>query len=124
MTGFALLAYLGRCETPLSKDYGDSVLRGITYLINHGMKNKGKLTTNIAVGNAGVYEHAIATYALAEASTFCKQGNINVPNLFEITQQAGQFIIDNQNAKGGWAYRYEKREATWTPRSPHGRCRP
>lgn len=108
MTGFALLAYLGRCETPLSKDYGDSVLRGLTYIINHGMKNKGILTTNIAVGNAGVYEHAIAAYALAEASTFCKQGNINVPNLFEITQQAGQFIIDNQNDKGGWAYRYQK----------------
>jgi len=107
MTGFALLAYLGRCETPLSKDYGDSVLRGITYLVNFGMKNNGILATNMATGNAGAYEHAIATYALAEASTFCKQGNINVPNLFEVTQKAGQFLIDNQNDNGGWAYMYK-----------------
>jgi hypothetical protein len=106
MTGLALLAYLGRCETPLSKDYGDSVLRAITYLVNFGMQNDGRLSANLAAGNSGVYEHAIATYALAEASTFCKQGNISVPNLFEVTQKAGQFIIDNQNDKGGWAYRY------------------
>jgi hypothetical protein len=106
MTGLALLAYLGRCETPLSVKYGDTVLRAITYLVNVGMQNKGILTQNIAQGNSGVYEHAIATYALAEASTFCKEGKIDIPNLFEVTQNAGQFIIDQQNAKGGWAYGY------------------
>ena len=30
MTGLALLAYLGHCETPLSENYGDNVLRAIT----------------------------------------------------------------------------------------------
>lgn len=105
MTGLALLAFLGRCETPLSKEYGDNVLRGITYLVNLGMKTNGKLASNLTV-NSWPYEHAIATYALAEASTFCKQGNINVPNLFEVTQKAGQFIIDNQHSNGGWAYLY------------------
>jgi len=110
MTGFALLAYLGRCETPLSIEYGDSVLRAITYLVDVGMKNNGLLTNNIAQGNSGVYEHAIAAYALAEAYTFCKQSvpAIEIPNLAEVTQKAGQFIIDNQNAKGGWAYNYRK----------------
>jgi hypothetical protein len=107
MTGLALLAYLGHCETPLSKDYGDTVLRAITYLVNLGMKNSGKLSTNPSEKH-WPYEHAIATYALAEASTFCKQGNINVPNLFEVTQMAGQFIIDNQHSKsGGWDYSYD-----------------
>jgi hypothetical protein len=43
MTGLALLAYLGHCETPLSEKYGDTVLRGLTYLINIGMSNNGKL---------------------------------------------------------------------------------
>ncbi len=108
MTALALLAYLGRCETPLSKDYGDSVLRAITYLVNYGMKNNGILATNFTNGNAGIYEHAMATYALAEASTFCKQGNINVPNLFEITQKAGQIILDNQHKSGSWTYRFDK----------------
>jgi hypothetical protein len=112
MTGLALLAYLGHCETPLSKDYGDTVLRAITYLVNLGMKNEGKLSTNPAEKH-WPYEHAIATYALAEAATFCKQGNINVPNLFEVTQKAGQFIIDNQHGKsGGWDYSYD----TYGPR--------
>lgn len=107
MTGLALLAYLGHCETPLSKDYGDTVLRAITYLVNIGMKKEGKLSTNPAEKH-WPYEHAIATYALAEASTFCKQGNINVPNLFEVTQKAGQFIIENQHTKsGGWDYAYD-----------------
>jgi hypothetical protein len=80
MTGLALLAYLGHCETPLSKDYGDTVLRAITYLVNLGMKTGGKLSVNPA-DKHWPYEHAIATYALAEAATFCKQLNINVPNL-------------------------------------------
>ncbi len=107
MTGLALLAYLGHCETPLSKDYGETVLRAMTYLINIGMKTDGKFTTDPA-NKAWPYEHAIATYALAEASTFCKQGNINVPNLFEITQKAGQYIIDNQHKDtGGWDYLYD-----------------
>jgi hypothetical protein len=105
MTGLALLAYLGRCETPLSEEFGESCLRAITYLVNVGMKNNGRLTNN-PVGNGWVYEHAIASYALAEASTFCKQLNINVPNLFEVTQKANQLIIDNQHSNGGWSYEY------------------
>ncbi len=107
MTGLALLAYLGHCETPLSEKYGDSVLRAITYLVNVGMQTGGKLTLNPA-DKQWPYEHSIATYALGEAATFCKQGNINVPNLFDVTQKAGQFIIDNQHKKtGGWAYSYD-----------------
>jgi len=105
MTGFALLAYLGRCETPLSKDYGETVLAGMTYLIDLGMKNDGKLSGNLA-NRQWSYEHAIAAYALGEASAFCKQLNLDIPNLFEVTRKAGQFIIDNQNENGGWAYAY------------------
>jgi hypothetical protein len=106
MTGLALLAYLGRCETPTSEKYGDSVLRAITYLVNLGLKNKGKLTVN-AADKHWPYEHSIAAYALAEASTFCKQLNINVPNLHEVTRMAGQLIIDNQHDSGGWDYSYD-----------------
>jgi len=105
MTGLGLLAYLGRCETPLSEKYGESCLRAITWLVDHGMKNDGKLASNFA-SQHGAYEHPIATYAIAEAATFCKQLDINVPNLMEVTQKAGQLIIDNQNANGGWAYSY------------------
>jgi hypothetical protein len=106
-TGLTLLAYLAHCETPVSEKYGEAVLKGLTYLINIGMQNDGKVSTHIDDAHKFPYEHAIATYALAEASTFCKQGDINVPNLFDVTQKAGQFIIDNQHKKSGsWAYSY------------------
>ena len=72
MTGFALLAYFGHCETPNSEEFGDSCMRGIVYLVNLGMKNNGKMAGNFTA-NHWSYEHAIATYALGEATTFCHQ---------------------------------------------------
>lgn len=106
-TGFGLLSYLGRCETPMSPKYGGNVLRAITYLIDIGMKNEGKLTTNES-NRQWPYEHSIAAYALAEAFTFCKQLDINIPNLEEVVKKSGQLIIDNQNNNGGWAYAYQR----------------
>lgn len=106
-TGLGLLSYLGRCETPMSLKYGETVFNAITYLIDVGMQNDGRLTDD-AANKQWSYEHAIATYALAEAYTFCKQLGIPIPHLNEITKKYGQFIIDNQNANGGWAYSYTK----------------
>ena len=40
MTGFAILAYLGHCETPASPEFGESVSRGIAYLINNGLEKR------------------------------------------------------------------------------------
>jgi len=106
MTGLAILAYLGHCETVLSEPYGDTVFNALGYLVNLGMKD-GKLSTNTG-DKHWPYEHAIATYALAEAATFHRTLAINYPQLAEVTQRAGQFIIDNQNASGGWEYAYEE----------------
>ena len=107
MTGFALLAYLGRCETPVSEKYGESCLRGIAYLVDLGMKNDGKLSNDTA-NKHWPYEHAIATYAICEATTFCKNLNIPVPNLSETAQKATEFIIANQHStSGGWDYGYD-----------------
>lgn len=106
-TGFGLLCYLGRCETPMSAKYGETVLKAITFLIDVGMKNDGRLT-NDSANKHWSYEHAIAAYALAEAYTFCEQLGIHIPNLDEITHRSGQLIIDHQNEIGGWAYSYAK----------------
>lgn len=106
MTGFAILAFLGHCETPLSEEFGDTVTAGITYLVNIGMQNEGRLTVNDVKSNHWVYEHGIATYALAESSTFCMQLNINIPNLAEVTKLAGDVIVSGQGSGGGWVYRY------------------
>lgn len=110
MTGLALLAYFGHCETPASKEFGDSCLRGITYLVNIGLKNDGKLADNF-VANSWCYEHAIATYALGEAATFCKDIKQDVPGLNDVVLKAGQFIIDNQHKNGGWAYKYQSEDS-------------
>jgi Prenyltransferase and squalene oxidase repeat len=106
ITGFALLAYFGHCETPISEEFGDSCMKGIVYLVNVALKNDGKMSADFT-SNASCYEHAIATYALGEAATFCKDLRIDVPSLQQMTEKSGQFIIDNQHKNGGWAYRYD-----------------
>jgi hypothetical protein len=77
----------------------------MTYLIDVGMKNDGRLTNN-AANKQWSYEHSIALYALAEAYTFCNQLGINVPNLKEVVQRAGQFMIDHQNDNGATCLMY------------------
>jgi hypothetical protein len=107
MTGFALLAYLGHCETPLSEEFGDSVLRAITYLVNVGLKGDGRLTNKDAGSIQWVYDHGIATYAMAEAYTFCKSLNINIPELDKVTKKSAEMIIVGQTDVGGWLYRFD-----------------
>ncbi len=107
MTGFAILAFLGHCETPNSEEFGDAVTRGIVYLIGLGMKNDGRLATADVGSHHWVYEHGIATYALAEAYTFCSSLGINLPNLAKVTKTAGDMIITGQGDSGGWVYGYK-----------------
>ena len=106
MTGLALLVYLGHCETPQSPEYGETVLKAITYLTDVGMKNDGRLSNKDATNIQWVYDHGIATYALAEAYTFCSQLKIDIPNLDTVTKQAGDMIMQGQNNSGGWVYKF------------------
>lgn len=107
MTGLALLAYLGHCETPLSEEFGDTVTKAMVYLVNNNMKQNGKSATDLS-DKHWPYEHAIAMYALCESYTFCKQLNIEhvVPNLGDTVEAGTNWIIDNQTGKGGWDYSY------------------
>lgn len=106
MTGFALLTYLGHCETPNSEEFGDSVTRAISFLVNVGMKQGGKLADDIK-DKHWPYEHAIATYALAEATTFCNSLGIPFPKLKETTKAAGDWILEHQHTSGSWDYSYD-----------------
>jgi hypothetical protein len=107
MTGLSLLAYLGHCETSLSEEFGDSCLSAITYLVDIGMKNHGRLVTDTN-DRHWPYEQAIATYALAEAQTFHAALDIQIPMLRETVAKAGQLIIDSQHPSGGWDYGYDE----------------
>lgn len=107
MTGLSLLAYLGHCETPQSPEFGDSCLRAIVFLVDRATRQNGRFS-DPAAGRHWPYEQAIATYALAEARTFCHAMNMDIPGLSEAVQRGGQMIIDRQHASGGWDYDYEE----------------
>jgi len=108
MTGLALLAYLGHCETAQSEEFGETVLSAITYLVDKAMKNNGKLATDFK-DNHWCYEHAIAVYALAEAYTLCvKSFGENIHQLEEAVLASGQFMINSQHQGGGWDYGYSE----------------
>ncbi len=108
MTGLALLTYLGHCETAQSPEFGESVLAATTYLTDLAMKNNGKLASDFK-NKHWPYEHAIATYALAEAYTLCvKSFGENIYQLEEAVQTSGQFLINSQHQSGGWDYAYSE----------------
>jgi hypothetical protein len=106
MTGLALLAYLGHCETALSPEFGESCLRAITYLTDLGLRNDGRLVADTN-DRHWPYEHAIATYALAEAESIHRPLGINLPQLRAVVGSAGRVIIDGQHPSGGWDYAYD-----------------
>jgi len=103
-TGLALLCYLGRCETPESPFYGDNVTKGIMFLIEAQKKNKNKLFSQAEKGNAPVYEHGIATYALGEMYTLARLGSKSLPGMREAFEQGVKIIIENQQDSGSWVY--------------------
>jgi hypothetical protein len=107
MTGLALLAYLGHCETPESPEFGETVLNATVFLIDTNMKNQGKMASDF--NGHWCYEHAIATYALCECYTFSKSFGYNVPHLKTATQDAVQWILNNPNSIGGWNYKYDEK---------------
>ncbi|WP_297673852.1 prenyltransferase/squalene oxidase repeat-containing protein [uncultured Akkermansia sp.] len=119
MTGMALLSYLAHCETPLSEEFGETVLKGISFLVDQGMKNP--VLSLVPQRNEVSYDHAVATYALCEAYTFCKQMDIpSISNLEKVVVKAVDKIVDNQNTDGGWAYNYNTKAGAHTDLSVTG----
>jgi len=107
MTGVALLAFLGHCETPESPKYGDAVVNAALYLMDRGLKNDGKLwNDNIPKGQA--YTHGMATYGLAELYTMTKESGREIPRLETVLRKAAKIIVDAQDSRGGWTYKYAK----------------
>ena len=111
MTGLALLAYLGHCETAQSEEFGETVLAAITFLTDKAAKNNGKLASDFK-DKHWCYEHSIAVYALAEAYTLCvKSFGENINGLEDAVMSSGQFMINSQHESGGWEYEYSEDNA-------------
>ena len=45
MTGFAILAFSGHCETVDSPDYGDTLIKAINYLVEQSRANSGLMAS-------------------------------------------------------------------------------
>ncbi len=101
-TGFAMLAYLAHGEIPSrSREFGDTVQRGLDWLIGN-MREKDGVT--VMVGSDGnEYAFLIATYALCEA-----YGMTRNPNAREAAERGLVRIIAGQTATGGWNYKLAK----------------
>jgi len=104
MTGFALLCYLGRCETPESPFYGDNVMKGIMYLIELSKKNEHGMIAENILENGATYEHGIATYALGEMYTLARLGSKSLPGMKDAFEKGVALIIKSQTKRGSWAY--------------------
>ena len=104
MTGLALLCYLGRCETPESPFYGDTVLKGINYLVELSKKNEWGYIDEDPKSQPSTYAHGIATYALGEMYTLARLGSKELPGMKDAFVKGVELIIKNQNARGSWSY--------------------
>jgi hypothetical protein len=106
MTGLALLAYLGHCETPESPKFGEGVVNAALFLMDRALKNDGKMT-NGKGGHHEAYEHAIATYALAELYTMTKESGKEIPRLESVLKKSVGIVVDAQTKMGGWPYGFK-----------------
>ena len=102
-TALALLAYLGRGETPESTSYGNTIVKAIMFLLETSKKNPERImATNIASPQAAA-EHGMATYALGEFYLVARQGGKSLPGMRECWEQGIRTIIKHQLSDGGWS---------------------
>ena len=92
VNGLALLAYMGRCHTPGRGPYRDVLERGKRFILASAKPNG-------YVSFDRMYQHALATLALAEL-----YGMDPDPQLEETLRKAVDLIIKSQSPSGGWRY--------------------
>jgi len=99
-TGFALLTFFGRGERHDREcRYQGTVSNGVKWLVGRQNRLTGDLRGE-KPPSQGMYDHSIASLALAEAYGLTKD-----ENLYEPAQSAIDFLVDAQNVTdGGWRY--------------------
>jgi hypothetical protein len=115
-TGLALLALQasGNYESNDEK-YSSQVRRGLDWLVEH-QGPEGDLVAmpkrqSKNYPHTYMYEHAMATFALAEACAVRKaQGKEDAPRLKTAAVKAIEFIERFQHNDGGWRYSIDKQE--------------
>ena len=100
MTALAILTYLAHGEITTSPEYGDTVERAIRYLVMR-QNDKGHFA-NVDT-TSGTYSQAICVYAISEA-----YGMTRITKLKGVMEKGVQVLIDGQQSKGGYDYRFAK----------------
>ena len=109
LTSLCLLSFLAHGETPQSPEFGETVQHAIDYLRRQQNPESGlfvPLSGRRPVKGGedlGVYAHAQATYALAEAYALTR-----APALKRVVERGVQVMIDGQLASGAWGNWYEQ----------------
>ena len=95
-TGFALLALLAHGETLASEEFGETIRRGLNWLIANQEENG-----HFRHRDGHDYSHAIATIALCEACAL-----VEMDDLRSAAEKAVKVIVKGQHESGGWDYNY------------------
>lgn len=104
-TGLSLMALLGAGYTHKQGPYQQSVQMGLDALLRYQSKRKSEFGGPfVDVSAAGMYTHAIATIAVADACAMTGDRSLE-PSL----KLAHQYILNAQHRGGGWRYRPNSR---------------
>ncbi|MCP3917179.1 MAG: hypothetical protein GY711_16645 [bacterium] len=104
VTGLALLAFLGDGNTPDAGPYQQHVAKGVQWLVERQDDKYGQI--GLRRGHSWIYDHAAATFALAEAYLFTSNPDWKGP-----LEKAVGFLIDARHEDGGWRYDFPGRES-------------
>lgn len=100
LTGLALLAFMGNGNTLNDGIYRATVAKGVTWL-RENQREDGLFGDE--VGNPTLYNHAIATMALGEATYFAGRP----PGLVKNLKSAIAIIVNARNNYSAWRYQLE-----------------
>ncbi len=98
-TGLALMALLGAGYTHEAGPYQEQVEYGLRFLLQRQKLTPDYGGSFIDIGSKGMYYHAIATIALAEAFSMTGDDELREPLV-----EAQRYLITAQNSRGGWRY--------------------
>ena len=106
LTALSVLAFMGKQNTLEEGDYSENVTRALHWLVNQQGKNSQNIDGYLGGHGseiAGMYSHAIATFAIAEAYAMTKD-HAQAEFLLEPLRKAVGFTLLCQLDDGGWRY--------------------
>jgi len=96
ITSLGVIAFLADGHVPGRGKYGDTVERGVDFILNHCTQS-GLIAANTSHGP--MYGHGFATLLLGEVYGMTGDERVREPLL-----KAVKLIVNTQNHEGGWRY--------------------